>query len=105
MATSPVSEQELTSAKRYLLGTLGFRLQSRASVALRLSALWVDGLDAQFIRTDADGIMSSTIAQVQQVSSRFLAPEKMTVVAVGEDKVVHDQFAPFDIPVVAAPKP
>jgi zinc protease len=105
MATSPVSDQELTSAKRYLLGTLGFRLQSRASVALRLSTLWVDGLDAQFIRTDADGIMSSTVAQVQQASGRYLAPEKMTVVAVGEDKVVHDQFAPFDIPVVAAPKP
>jgi predicted Zn-dependent peptidase len=105
MATTPVSDQELTSAKRYLLGTLGFRLQSRDSVALRLSTLWVDGLDAQFIRKDADGIMSSTIAQVQQASSHYLAPEKMTVIAVGEDKVVHDQFAPFDIPVVAAPKP
>ena len=103
MATAPVSEQELTSAKRYLLGTLGFRLQSRASVALRLSNLWVDGLDAQFIRKDADGIMSSTIPQVQQASSRYLAPEKMTVIAVGEDKVVHDQFAPFDIPVAPAP--
>jgi zinc protease len=105
MATSPVSEQELISAKRYLLGSLGFRLQSRTSVALRLAILWVDGLDAQFVRKDADGIMSSTIPQVQQASSRYLAPEKMTVIAVGEDKVVHDQFAPFDIPVVAAPKP
>jgi zinc protease len=105
MATSPVSEQELISAKRYLLGSLGFRLQSRTSVALRLTTLWVDGLDAQFVRKDADGIMSSTIAQVQQASSHYLAPEKMTVIAVGEDKVVHDQFAPFDIPVVAAPKP
>ena len=37
MATAPVSEQELTAAKRYLLGTLGFRLQSRASVARRLA--------------------------------------------------------------------
>ena len=105
MATSPVSEQELTSAKRYLLGSLGFRLQSRASVALRLANLCVDGLDAQFIRKDADGVVSSTTAQVQQVSNRYLAPDKMTVVAVGEDKVVHDQFAPFNIPVVALPKP
>jgi len=72
-------------------------------VALRLANLWVDGLDAQFIRKDADGIMSSTSAQVQQASSHYLAPEKMTVVAVGEDKVVHDQFAPFDIPVAPAP--
>jgi zinc protease len=105
IATSPVSDQELTSAKRYLLGTLGFRLQSRASVALRLANLWVYGLDAQFIRKDADNIMGSTTAQVQQASSRYLAPEKMTVVAVGVDKVVHDQFAPFDMPVVDAPKP
>jgi zinc protease len=105
IATSPVSDQELTSAKRYLLGTLGFRLQSRASVALRLASLWVYGLDAQFIRSDADHIMSSTIAQVQQTSSRYLAPDKMTVVAVGEDKVVHEQFAPFDMPVVDVPKP
>ena len=105
IATSPVSDQELTSAKRYLLGTLGFRLQSRGSVALRLATLWTYGLDAQFIRSDADHIMSSTIAQVQQTSSRFLAPEKMTVVAVGEDKVVHEQFAPFDMPVVDVPKP
>jgi zinc protease len=105
IATSPVSDQELTSAKRYLLGTLGSRLQSRASLSLRLADLWVYGLDAQFIRKDADGVVSSTTAQVQQVSNRYLAPEKMTVVAVGEDKVVHDQFAPFNIPVVALPKP
>jgi zinc protease len=105
IATSPVSDQELTSAKRYLLGSLGFRLQSRASLSLRLADLWVYGLDAQFIRKDADGVVSSTTAQVQQVSNRYLAPDKMTVVAVGEDKVVHDQFAPFNIPVVALPKP
>jgi zinc protease len=104
IATSPVSDLELISAKRYLVGTLGFRLQSRASVAERLAALWVDGLDAQFIRKDADGIMSTTTDQVQRVSNRYLAPEKMTVVAVGEDKVVHEQFAPFNLPVVPAPK-
>jgi zinc protease len=105
IATSPVSDQELTSAKRYLLGSLGFRLQSRASVALRLANLWVYGLNAQFIRKDADGIMSSTTEQVQQASNRYLAPAKMTVVAVGEDKVVHEQFAPFNLPVVVLPKP
>jgi predicted Zn-dependent peptidase len=105
MATAPVSDQELTSAKRYLLGTLGFRLQSRASVSRRLATLWVYGLDTQFIRKDADDIMSATAAQVQQASQHYLAPDKMTVVAVGEDKVVHDQFAPFSLPVVDAPKP
>ena len=104
MATAPVSDQELTSAKRYLLGTLGFRLQSLASVALRLANLWVDGLDAQ---SHPQGCGQDhelhQLSGVQQASSRYLAPEKMTVVAVGEDKVVHDQFAPFDIPVVPAP--
>jgi zinc protease len=105
IATAPVSDQELTSAKRYLLGTLGFRLQSRSSVALRLANLWVFGLDAQFIRGDADHIMSSTAEQVQQASGRYLAPDKMSIVAVGEDKVVHEQFAPFNLPVVDAPKP
>jgi predicted Zn-dependent peptidase len=105
MATAPVSDQELTAAKRYLLGTLGFRLQSRTSVARRLATLWVYGLDTQFIRKDADDIMSATAAQVQQASQRYLAPDKMTVVAVGEDKVVHEQFAPFSLPVVDAPKP
>jgi zinc protease len=105
IATSPVSDQELISAKRYLLGSLGFRLQSRASVAQRLADLWVYGLDAQFIRKDVDGIMSSTTAQVQQTSNRYLAPQKMTVVAVGEDKVVHEQFAPFSMPVVDVSKP
>jgi predicted Zn-dependent peptidase len=105
MATAPVGDQELTAAKRYLLGTLGFRLQSRASVARRLATLWVYGLDTQFIRKDADDIMSATAAQVQQASQRYLAPDKMTVVAVGEDKVVHEQFAPFSLPVVDAPKP
>lgn len=105
MATAPVGDQELTSAKRYLLGTLGFRLQSRTSVARRLATLWVYGLDTQFIRKDADDIMSATAVQVQQASQRYLAPDKMTVVAVGEDKVVHEQFAPFSLPVVDAPKP
>ena len=37
-------------------------------------------------------------------SCHFLL-DKMTVVAVGEDKVVHEQFAPFSLPVVDAPKP
>lgn len=47
----------------------------------------------------------TTTAQVLQASNRYLAPEKMTVLVVGEDKVVREQFAPFSIPVVDVPIP
>jgi zinc protease len=105
ISTSPVSDQELTTAKRYLVGSLGFSMQSRALLAQRLGSLWIYGLDAQFIRKNADDIVRTTTAQVQQASAHYLAPDKMTVVAVGEDKVVREQFAPFNLPVVDAPKP
>jgi zinc protease len=105
ISTSPVSDQELTTAQRYLVGSLGFSMQSRALLAQRLGSLWIYGLDAQFIRKNAGDIVHTSTAQVQQAAARYLAPDKMIVVAVGEDKVVHEQFAPFNLPVVAAPTP
>lgn len=91
--------------QRTLPNSLTVIMQSRALLAQRLGSLWIYGLDAQFIRKNADDIVRTTTAQVQQASAHYLAPDKMTVVAVGEDKVVREQFAPFNLPVVDAPKP
>ena len=50
-------------------------------------------------------IEKATDAPVTQAAAKYLAPERMNVVAVGEKSVILEQLKPFGMEIVAAPAP
>lgn len=105
ISTGPPTASELSQAKQFLLGNTAVRLQSRDSVSALLGKYWIDDVPAEYLTEEMAAIQKATDAQVAQAGAKYLVPEKMNVVAVGEKSVILDQLKPFGMEIVAAPAP
>lgn len=101
MVTTSPTEEELNRAKRFLLGIEAISLQSRSAVAGELANLWLNGLPPDGIATYGKKINAATAEQVDAAAQKYFPASRMTIVAVGEEKVIRDAFAPFGLPVEA----
>jgi zinc protease len=77
------TEQEVNSAKSYLLGILAFNLETRDQVAGELLAVEKYGLGNDVYDKYKAAIAAVTPADVLEVAKRHLQPDKMVIVAVG----------------------
>ncbi|MCZ2838684.1 M16 family metallopeptidase [Modestobacter sp. VKM Ac-2985] len=92
MALTPVTEAELDSARRYLLGTLALGTATHAGLASTLSALFGAGLPAEWLAEHQQALASVTIEEVAEASRRWLSPAGLTAVVVGDAEEVADQL-------------
>ena len=84
IALTPVTEAELDAARRYVLGSMALSTATHAGLASTLSALLGAGLPADWLRTHQQDLSAVTVEQVQGAAARYLAPEKLTAVVVGD---------------------
>ncbi|MGZ4790069.1 MAG: M16 family metallopeptidase, partial [Terriglobales bacterium] len=95
ISTEPPSEDEMASAKRYLIGNTALDLQSRTQVGELLGKYWVMGEPATHLDQEMSDIQKTTPADAAQIAAKYLSPERMTIIAVGEKQVIQDQLKPF----------
>lgn len=105
ISSEPPSPGELEQAKRYLVGNTALELQSQAAVAGILGKYWVDGEPANHLTEEMATIQEAGLTEVSKAAARFLAPERMTVIAVGEKSVILEQLKPFGMQILPAPAP
>jgi len=103
LTTTSPTDEELLKAQRYLVGSEAVRLQDRASLAGLLTTLWVSGLQPEEIGRHGQKITSTTIADVNAAARKYFPAHQAAIIAVGEDKVVREEFAPFGLPVRTVP--
>jgi zinc protease len=103
MATTSPTDEELTRAKRSLLGIQAIILQLRGAVARQLADNWTLGLPADEISVEGQQVEKVTGSDVDAAAKKYFPAMRMTVVAVGEEKVIRQAFAPFGIPVENVP--
>jgi zinc protease len=97
IATTRPEEQELDRAKRYLIGSQTIRLQSRQAVARSLAQIWVDSLLPEELGVESRNIEMVAPKDVEAAGRKYFPAHRMTVVAVGEEKVVKDELSPFGL--------
>ncbi len=97
MASTAPQEAELERAKRYLVGSLAIQSQSRSAISRSLANLWVDGLAPEEFWTQTLKLEAVSDKDVQSAARKYFSAWKMTVVAVGEEKVVKEELAPFKL--------
>ena len=102
MATTSPTDEELSRAKRSLLGIEAILLQSRGAVGGELADLWLNGLGPDAIASYNRKVSATTAADVDAVARKYFPASHVTVVAVGEEKVIRDALAPFALPMEAA---
>ena len=103
VTTSPTNE-ELQTAKRFLVGLEAIQLQSRGAVASELARLWISGLSPDAIGTFGRKVAATTAEQVDAAAQKYFPAAKTAIVAVGEEKVVRDSLAPFGLPLLTSQK-
>jgi len=105
ISSGPPTAAELNQAKQYLVGNTAISLQSRAAVAGLLGKFWIDGVPADNLTEQMATIQKAADAEVTQAAAKYLKPQRMNVVAVGEKSVILDQLKPFGMEIVPAPAP
>jgi zinc protease len=103
MATTSPTDEELRTAKRFLVGIEAIRLQSRGAVAGELARDWVNGLSSDAISTYGSKVAATTSEEVDAAAKKYFPAARTAIVAVGEEKVVRDSLAPFGLPLESAP--
>jgi predicted Zn-dependent peptidase len=91
----PPSPEELAGVQSYMAGVFVLRNSSRAGIVNQLEFLVRHGLPDDYLRQYVDKVLAVTPADVQQASREHIRDGEMTIVAVGDQKVIAGELAPF----------
>ncbi|MBV9226063.1 MAG: insulinase family protein [Acidobacteriaceae bacterium] len=97
MASTAPTDAELEHAKRYMVGTLALSLQSRGAVARSLARLWTNSLPAEELWKQGEKLEHVSIPDVESAGHKYFPASRMTVVAVGDEKVIKESLSPFGL--------
>jgi len=95
IGTELVPAKEMEMNKRYVAGTYMISNQQQRAVASTLAQNWLVGLPAEFLGEYVPRIQKVTPEQVRDVSRKYFAPEKQSIVVVGDPKAVGEQLKAF----------
>jgi len=81
---TPVTEKELADAKRAIVGSFALLLENPNAILNNYIDRYVYKLPVDYWDTYASRIEAVTAADIQRVAQKYLAPERLQIVAVGD---------------------
>jgi len=85
----PVPVAELEKAKNYLALLMPRTFETTRGTADALASAWLHGLPADYYSTYADRIRAVTAADVKRAADKYIQPDKLAVVIVGDRKAIE----------------
>lgn len=95
LGTELVPAEEMAMNKRYVAGGYLINNQMQRAVAGTLASNWLIGLPAEFLGQYVPLIQKVTPAQVRDIGKRYFAPDKQSIVVVGDQAQVGEQLKAF----------
>jgi predicted Zn-dependent peptidase len=89
------SDSELTGIQNYLAGTFVLQNSTRGGIINQLSFINLQGLPDSYLTGWVRRVRAVAPAEIQQMARKYLDPSRMTIVVVGDEKVVGDQVKEF----------
>ena len=99
MRDEPVSEEELQLAKQSLINSFVFAFSDIHSVVSRKMRLDYFDYPDDYLETYRDNLAAVTIADVQRVARRYLHPDQLQIVLVGDSRLFAGALEGFGLPV------
>ena len=84
MRETPVTEKELADAKKAIVGSFALLLENPNAILNNYIDRYVYKLPADYWDTYASRIEAVTAADIQRVAQKYLAPDRLQIVAVGD---------------------
>jgi zinc protease len=88
----PLPAAELAGARDSQVYSLPGQFETNSTIGASLAETWVFDLPADYWQTLPEQFRRVTAAQVQAVADKYLAPERMKVIAVGDKTKVLPQL-------------
>lgn len=95
LGTELVPPAEMDMNKRYVAGSFLLNNQVQHSMAYTLAQNWLAGLPSDFIGQYVPLIQKVTPEQVREMGRKYFAPEKQSIVVVGDPAAVSEQLKEF----------
>jgi zinc protease len=89
METAPITEEEMNIAKSSLVGSLPGSFETTAGTVRMYYDILIYNLPLDYYSQFPKKVEPLTAADAQQVAKKYLTPEKMLAVAVGDRKVIE----------------
>lgn len=91
----PVSEKEITDAKSYLTGVFPLRLETQEGLIDQLVQIKMFGLPDDYLHTYRQRIQAVTADQIQAAAEKYVRPDQVAIVIVGDGAEVLEQIKPY----------
>ncbi|HEY2923376.1 MAG TPA: pitrilysin family protein [Candidatus Eisenbacteria bacterium] len=101
MTEKPVTEDELRMAKESTIRTLPAQFQTTGGTAGTIATLYLYDLPPDYYQTLPGRITGFTAPDVQSVSKKYLVPDRMLVIAVGDRSKIEPQIMKLNLGAVA----
>ncbi|GAB3202929.1 putative Zn-dependent peptidase [Pontibacter aydingkolensis] len=96
MRNQRVSDDELRDAKAYVMGSYGRGLENPATVAVYAINTARYGLPEDYYANYLKKVEAVTAEDIQRVAQKYIQPDKMYILAVGNAGEVADKLQKFD---------
>ncbi|HUS19305.1 MAG TPA: pitrilysin family protein [Terriglobales bacterium] len=91
----PPTAAEMEGIKNYLGGIFVLQNSSRGGVINQLVFRDFHGLGEDYLPTYVQKVRAVTPEQVQQMAAKYINPDQMTIVVVGDKAKIADQLVPY----------
>jgi zinc protease len=95
LRAEPPNDQELQGIKNYVSGVFVLRNSTRSGVITQLQFVDLHNLGDNYLDTYLQKVMAVTPQQVEQMAQKYIRPNEMTIVVVGDKSKVAEQIAPY----------
>lgn len=92
---TPVPAQELTDAKNFVTGIFPIQIETQDGLLAQLVRTQVNNLPADYLQTFRDKVNAVTAADIQRVAQKYITPDKIAVVIVGDAGEILKQTKPY----------
>jgi len=101
MVEKPVTDDELRMAKESTIRTLPANFQTTGTTAGTIATLYLYDLPPDYYQTLPGRISAIQATDVQAVAKKYLAPDRMLVIAVGDRSKIEPQITKLNLGAVA----
>jgi predicted Zn-dependent peptidase len=91
----PVSDEELNSAKSYLIGNFPTTIETPSQIAAQIGQVKLLGLDKSYLENYRKDVAKVTVADAQAAMKKHLHPDQLAIVLVGDATEIKDKVEPI----------
>jgi zinc protease len=95
MQAKPVSDEEIATSKNSLIQSFVFRFEQKRQILSQFMILRLQGYPDNYLETYIDNIRKVSKADIQDVAKKYMNPDKMIMVVVGDEKKFDKPLSSF----------